>query len=185
MKTKINRRNNHINPVLYEFFLSLKSTLGAEIVHRRQRKSPNCIEIIFRYGYHKDIRGRLNTLKEAEKCGYWIVSRAQNKRGHTIWHGCRVFQLFLTPVHPHKRHEAQVLAARLAQEISIEPIYRSCPKRCKWQSMRLPSSRRRCMPLPSQNENALQSLQGADSFIQERSRYGRKPFSQTSQNESL
>jgi len=172
MKTKINRRNNHINPILYAFYLRLKNTLEAEIVHRRRRKSNDCVEIVFHCNLFKDYSRRLNMLKEAEECGYWIICRAQKKRGHTTWHGCRVYQLFLSPVHPHKRHEARVRAAQMAQEVSFEPIYRSCPKRCKWQSMRLPSSRRRCMPLPSQNENALQSLQGADSFIQERSRYG-------------
>ena len=170
--TKMNRRNNHINPVLYEVFFTIKNTLGAQIVHRRSRKSPNCIEIIFTNPLIQSYTCRVNTLKEAEACGFWIICRAQNKRGHTVWHGRRVFQLFLTPVHPHKRHEARVQAVRMAQDVSFEPIYRSCPNRWRWQSMRLPSSRRRCMPFPSQNENALQSLQGANSFIQERSRYG-------------
>ena len=64
MKPKAN--NCHINPVLYAFYLRLKDTLGAEIVHRRKRKSNKCIEVIFYDEIYKYLKGRLNTLKEAE-----------------------------------------------------------------------------------------------------------------------
>jgi len=98
--------NNNIHPVLYKFFLILKDKLGAEIVHRRKRRSDMCIEIIFLSDLiQQPPTGHLNTLREAEECGYWVICRPQTKRGHTIYKEHRVFQLFLTPVHPKKRRE--------------------------------------------------------------------------------
>ena len=117
--------NNHIHPALYAFYLQLKAELGAEIVHRRRRKSATCIEIIFHNNLFKSLTGRLNTLPEAEKCGYWVVSRLQTKRGHGIWHDHTVYQLYLTPVHPKKRHETRLAQEQLAQDITFEPISRS------------------------------------------------------------
>ena len=124
--------NNHINSILYNCYLTLRKRLGASIVHRRKRKSSNCIEIVFCARGFESIKGHLNPLKDAEKCGFWIICRPQNKRGHTTYHGLQVFQLFLSPVHPKKRRE-QALAVsfrkaiqtqqnQLAQEISFEPI---------------------------------------------------------------
>ena len=97
--------NNNIHPVLYKFFLHLKKLLGAEIVHRRKRHSDMCIEIIFNVDILQPPTGHLNTLAEAEECGYWVICRLQTKRGHTIYKDRRVFQLFLSPVHPKKRRE--------------------------------------------------------------------------------
>ena len=100
--------NCKIHPVLYNYYLRLHAELGAEIVHRRKRTSNTCIEIIF---YCEDLAvflvGHLNTLKEAEKCGYFVICRPQTKKGHTVYKGRRVFQLFLSPVHPKKRREKQ------------------------------------------------------------------------------
>jgi hypothetical protein len=124
--------NCKINPVLYNVFLQLKDTLDARMVHRRCRTSSNCIEIIFLCDLAQFLNGRINTLKEAEKCGFWVICRAQNKRGHKEWRHYPVFQLFLTPVHPKKRQENQLLAAQNAntlphsshtQEVTFEPIF--------------------------------------------------------------
>ena len=138
--------NCKINPVLYNVFLQLRNTLDARMVHRRRRTSSNCIEIIFLCDLAQFLNGRINTLKEAEKCGYWVICRAQNKRGHKEWRHYPVFQLFLTPVHPKKRQENQLLAAQNAnilphsshmqeviaapqevtsatQEVTFEPIF--------------------------------------------------------------
>lgn len=114
--------NNHIHPALYAFYLQLKAELGAEMVHRRRRKSNTCIEIIFHNNLITSLTGRLNTLPEAEKCGYWVVSRLQTKRGHGIWHDHTVYQLYLTPVHPKKRHETRLAQEQLAQSITFVPI---------------------------------------------------------------
>ena len=119
---KINKRNNHIAPELYSFYISLKREMGALIVHRRRRTSSTCIEIIFMPPLIKEINGRLNTLPDAEACGYWIMCRRQTKRGHECYHGYAVFQLFLTPVHPKKRNEAKHLAAQTSLDVSFEPI---------------------------------------------------------------
>ena len=106
--------NCKIHPVLYKFFLRLKNTLGAEIVHRRKRSSATCIEVIFdSEDLAQLLKGRLNTLPEAEAWGFWIMCRPQNKRGHTVYKGHRVFLLFLTPVHPKKRREAQPVITQL------------------------------------------------------------------------
>ena len=117
--------NNHIHPALYAFYLQLKAELGAEMVHRRRRKSATCIEIIFHNNLFKSLTGRLNTLPEAEKCGYWVVSRLQTKRGHGIWHEHTVYQLYLTPVHPKKRHETRLAQEQMAQDITFVPIAHS------------------------------------------------------------
>ncbi|MBR4706123.1 MAG: hypothetical protein IKP02_11150 [Paludibacteraceae bacterium] len=122
MTMKINKRNNHIAPELYSFYISLKREMGALIVHRRRRTSSTCIEIIFLPPLIKEINGRLNTLPDAEACGYWIMCRRQTKRGHECYHGYAVFQLFLTPVHPKKRNEAKHLAAQTSLDVSFEPI---------------------------------------------------------------
>ena len=125
--------NCHIDPILYQFYLRLKDRLGVEMVHRRRRKSSTCIEIIITCDAINRLSGRLNTLPEAEKCGFWIVCRPQTKRGHTKWHDYIVYQLFLTPVHPKKRHDAQLAAVTagatelaeqqaLAEQITFEPI---------------------------------------------------------------
>ena len=117
--------NNHIHPALYAFYLQLKATLGAEIVHRRSRKSDTCIEVIFHNNLYKKLHGRLNTLPEAEKCGYWVVCRRQTKHGHGTWHDHTVYQLYLTPVHPKKRHETRLAQEQLAQDVTFEPIHLS------------------------------------------------------------
>jgi len=98
-------KNCKIHPVLYHFFLRLKDTLGAEIVHRRKRKSSMRIEIIFWNEELALFTGRVNTLKEAEKCGFWIICRPQTSPKHMFYKDHRVFQLFLSPVHPFKRRE--------------------------------------------------------------------------------
>lgn len=98
-------KNCKIHPVLYHFFLRLKDTLGAEIVHRRTRKSSMAIEIIFWNEELALFKGRVNTLKEAEQCGFWIICRPQTNPKHMFYKDHRVFQLFLSPVHPFKRRE--------------------------------------------------------------------------------
>ena len=122
--------NNNINPILYNVYLGLHDRLGAIIVHRRHRKSNTSIEIIFTSPAIKEYTGRINTLKEAETCGYWVISRRQTKGKHLTWRGHAVFQLFLSPVHPKKRHEALLATAQTAvqqlqttpEDITFEPI---------------------------------------------------------------
>ena len=101
--------NCNIHPVLYKHYLRLHEVLGAAIVHRRQRRSQTSIEIIFYNDYLPVMTGRINTLKEAEQCGYWVICRLQTKPGHTMYKDHRVYQLFLTPVHPKKRYKRMPL----------------------------------------------------------------------------
>lgn len=96
--------NCKIHPILYNYYLCLKKTLGAEIVHRRKRTSSTSIEVIFHCDELVVPTGRLNTLPEAERWGYWIICRLQTKKGHTVYKDHQVFQLYLSPVHPKKRH---------------------------------------------------------------------------------
>ncbi|MBQ6723309.1 MAG: hypothetical protein IJQ84_02210 [Paludibacteraceae bacterium] len=126
------RKSNHckIDPILYDFYLALNNRIGATIVHRRKRPSSTCIEIIILNESIDTYTGRLNTLKEAESCGFWVISRVQ-KGKHAVWHGHRVFQLFLSPVHPKKQREQQLQAASTnvqqpqitAQDVTFEPIF--------------------------------------------------------------
>ena len=108
-------RNCNIHPVLYEAFLHLKHQLGAEMVHRRRRKSNMAIEVIFFSDDFLVVTGRLNTLKDAERCGFWIMCRLQTKKGHSFYKGHPVFQLFLTPVHTKKRREQNTITTSLGQ----------------------------------------------------------------------
>ena len=94
--------NCKIHPILYKFYLQLRKLLGAEMVHRRKRCSKTCIEIIYHCDNFLVMTGRLNTLPEAEKCGFWIMCRLKT---NTYYHNHQVYELFLTPVHPKKRRE--------------------------------------------------------------------------------
>ena len=134
MKNKPNTHNpGKINPVLYAYYRCLKDKLGAEIVHRRRRKSSTCIEIVFHCELFKCLSCHLNTLPEAERCGYWLMCRPQTSRKHKTWHGHLVCQLFLSPVHPKKQREQQALAvsssltmpvniAFIPQDLTFEPV---------------------------------------------------------------
>ena len=64
-----------------------------------------CIELVFYCEQILVMTGRLNTLPEAEKCGFWVICRPQTAHGHTFYKDRRVYQLFLSPVHPKKRRE--------------------------------------------------------------------------------
>lgn len=107
--------------------LIFHAELGAEIVHRRKRTSNTCIEIIF---YCEDLAvflvGHLNTLKEAEKCGYFVICRppfarspqetsrkttecnpSKRHNSGNKWSFCRIilgnickFGIFFVPLHP-------------------------------------------------------------------------------------
>ena len=112
MTTKISKiitpkaRNCKIHPILYDFYLHLKDSMGAEMIHRRKRRSDTCIEVTFNFSSFTLITGRLNTLRDAEKCGYWKMCRPQRAGSkHMFYNGKRVFVLFITPVHPKKRRE--------------------------------------------------------------------------------
>ena len=104
--------NCKIHPILYKFYLDLRKSLGAEMVHRRKRRSRTSIEIIFNNDFFASVTGRLNTLPEAEKWGFWVVCRL---KPNTFYHGRQVFVLFLTPVHPKKRREMQTTITPLCQ----------------------------------------------------------------------
>ena len=95
----------NIHPVLYNFYLRLKDVLGAEMVHRRKRTSAKSIEVIYYCDEMLVTTGRLNTLPEAEKWGYWIICRPQTKKRYMFHKNHRVYQLYLSPVHPKKRRE--------------------------------------------------------------------------------
>lgn len=110
--------NCKIHPVLYDFYLRLKDTLGAEIVHRRKRASSTCIEIIFYSNFFVTLSKRMNTLKEAESCGFWVICRAQTKPNKMFYREHHVHQLFLSPVHPKKRREINPVITSLADSDS-------------------------------------------------------------------
>jgi hypothetical protein len=107
--------NCKIHPILYDFFLRIHDTLGAEIVHRRKRNSATSIEIIFYCDDFLIMTGRLNTLPEAEKWGFWVICRLQPNK---FYNGHQVYQLFLSPVHPKKRREMQTTITSLIQPAS-------------------------------------------------------------------
>ena len=110
--------NCKIHPVLYNFYLRLKDTLGADIVHRRKRASATCIEIIFYSNFFVTISKRMNTLKEAEACGFWVICRAQAKPNKMYYKEHRVHQLFLSPVHPKKRRDINPVITSLTDSDS-------------------------------------------------------------------
>lgn len=83
----------------------MQDTLGAEMVHRRKRISPMSIEVIYYCDEFTVPTGRLNTLPEAEKWGFWIICRPQTKKRYMFHKGHRVYQLYLSLVHPKKKRE--------------------------------------------------------------------------------
>lgn len=106
-------------------YLRLHDTLQAEIVRRHRRKSNMCIEVIFCNDYLPVPSGRINTLREAEACGFWVMLRPQRKKGHTHYNGRQVFQLFLTPVHPKKRREMKKTITPLNSQHARETAHRA------------------------------------------------------------
>ena len=94
--------NCKIHPILYKYYLILHQKLGAQIVHRCKRNSPMSIEIVFGTYVPLIPTGRLNSLREAEACGFWVICRQQTKGKHAFYKGRQVYQLFLSPVHPKK-----------------------------------------------------------------------------------
>ena len=119
LPVKQRKMNCKIHPVLYHFYLRLKDVLGAEIVHRRRRTSNKAIEVIFHCEESFIMTGRLNSLPEAEKCGFWVMCRPQTKPDRMFYKGHRVYQLFLSPVHPKKRREMTKIITPLHQPESI------------------------------------------------------------------
>ncbi len=113
--------NCKIHPTLYHFYLRLKDTLGAQIVHRRKRVSCMSIEVIYGLDAFGVPTGRLNTLPEAEKCGFWIICRPQTKKQYMFYKGHRVYQLYLSPVHPKKKREMvkHITPLNMASEIAM------------------------------------------------------------------
>ena len=114
--------NCNIHPVLYNFYLRLQDTLGAEIVHRRKRTSNMAIEVIYYAEEFLVPTGRLNILPEAEKWGFWIICRPQTKKQYMYHKDHRVYQLYLSPVHPKKRREMEKTITPLFQQESIAMI---------------------------------------------------------------
>lgn len=110
--------NCKIHPVLHKYYLRLHDTMGAEIVHRRTRKSCMSIEIIFYCDGLQVVTGRINTLREAEACGFWVICRPQTQRKHMIYNNRRVYQLFLSPVHPKKIRESEHIITPLNSSIA-------------------------------------------------------------------
>ena len=113
--------NCKIHPILYNYYLCLKDTLGAEIVHRRKRTATMSIEVIFYCDEMLVPTGRLNTLPEAEKWGYWIICRQQTKKKHTVYKDHPVYQLYLSPVHPKKKYAIRPYLASRRTQLS-EPM---------------------------------------------------------------
>ena len=111
--------NNKIHPVLYHFYLRLNDLMGAEIVHRRSRKSDTCIEIIFYCEDRFKPKGHINTLPEAEACGYWVICRPQTAPSRMYYKEQRVYQLYLSPVHPKKRRETARVITPLCSSRSV------------------------------------------------------------------
>lgn len=111
-------KNCKIHPALYDFYLVLRKRLGASLVHRRKRDSSMCVEVVFYCEGISVLTGRLNTLKDAEKCGFWKICRPQTKRKHLFYDGRRVYQLFLSPVHPKKRREMLKVVTPLSEQAS-------------------------------------------------------------------
>ena len=111
--------NCNIHPVLYKCYLRLHERLGAKIVHRRKRRSSTCIEIVFYCNAIQELKGHLNTLKEAEVNGFWVICRL---KPNCFYDGRQVYLLFLTPVHPKKRREMEITITPLSSLNSASSI---------------------------------------------------------------
>ena len=114
--------NCKIHPVLYKYYLSYYKLMGARLVHSRKRSSEMCIEVIFLRDDKFIVTGQLNSLKEAEECGFLVICRPQNSRKHMFYKGHRVYQIYLSPVHPKKRRGTVMAVFKRAEIVPTAMI---------------------------------------------------------------
>ena len=100
------------NAILNEWVKIFRNYFEIELV-RRLRSSANgkYVEFISNSRLITMVKGRQNTLKEAEACGYWVMVRKQPSKKKQFFKNHQVYQLFLTPVHQKKKYVDKVLAA--------------------------------------------------------------------------
>ena len=115
--------NLKLNPVLYKNLCSLRRTFGFRIVPTRGKRRPNAnsVDVIITSPLIESLSGRLNSLKEAEACGYWIICRARRGKRRT-YKQHQIFQIFLSPVHPKKRLIQRFAAAQTPVEVTFCPV---------------------------------------------------------------
>jgi len=111
------------HPLIRKWLRILKKKVGILVIRRHREENPNTADYIITNLAFTKIVGRLNTQKEAEACGYWVVSRRQRGKKQ-FYKEKQVFVLFLTPVHPKKKFE-QIAALEPAHE--FYPIPRKEP----------------------------------------------------------
>ena len=70
--------------------------------------------------------GHLNTLPEAENWGFFVICRPQTNPKRMFYNNRRVFQLFLSPVHPKKRRENPPEIKPLILTSSLENTSSAC-----------------------------------------------------------
>ena len=102
--------NVKTNPILYRWIKALKEELGIQLVPRREKRQRDYVEFIFSNLLTAQLSGRLNTLSNAEACGYWVIVRRRTTGKRNFYHDHPVYQLYLSPVHHVKYHRLKLLA---------------------------------------------------------------------------
>ena len=108
------------NTILHEWIKVLRYYLTITTINRHSKTNRNYVEFICDSPIFEQLSGRLNDLRDAESCGYWIMVRPQKSAKKAVYQDHQVYQLFLTPVHPHKKYVAKVLAAAALDFTPIE-----------------------------------------------------------------
>ena len=121
--------NLKMDPFLRNCIYAMRKYVGITVLPRRHPRSPNCVEVILSNEAITYLSGRLISLPEAEKHGYWLMIRPLTRGRKRFYHGHPVFQLFLTPVHPKKKHAIRPLveAAALFEPIASGPVKQTQP----------------------------------------------------------
>ena len=95
--------NCKMNPILYKWVCILRKQVGIQLVPRREKRRPDVVDLIFTNDFIADLSGHLNSYKDAEQCGYFVILKRLRSAKRGIYHDRRVYQLFLSPVHPKNR----------------------------------------------------------------------------------
>lgn len=111
--------NCKMNPILYKWVCILREEIGIQLVPRREKRRPDVVDLILTHDFIYDISGHLNTYQDAEQCGYFVIIKKLRSAKRGTYHGKRVYQLFLSPIHPKKRRE---MNSTSEQTITISPL---------------------------------------------------------------
>lgn len=91
------------------------------VVRRHRQKSDKCVDVIFTNDAVTILKGHINSLPDAEACGFWVMLKPRKgKIDKILYKGKLVHSLYLSPVHHKKRRETKSeTTAKAKSEMAI------------------------------------------------------------------